>query len=173
MSDLALAIQNNRRIEVLDRDPIPKGWTADLDGMIRNRPEDYLAIIDDLASGISVKAIAEKHHKARITIRTIRDRHPAAAESYSVALNRNLEDGIHLLTEMLIEKADDIPAGKLGLNIHLLHKTHELHSGRATSRTEHVSVASPEDLQSLFDQLPTADASVIYRETPTLIKVIE
>jgi hypothetical protein len=158
--DLVDTLKVKKAIATLDRDPFPKSWNADIDGLMRNHPETYLSAVESLGSGQSLKGISVSLKLPLRTIRAIKERHPSCAESYQEAVKRNLEEGIHLLTELLVEKADEIPAAKLGLNIHLLNTNHQLLTGQATSRHEHVNVPTPEDLQKLFDQLPEAKAEI-------------
>jgi hypothetical protein len=138
----------------LERDPLPRNWNTTADFLMTRQPERYLSCVERLGAGDSIDKIARLLGVSKAALRCIRDRHPSALEGYREAIKRNLEEGVHLITERMIDSIDKISPNKYMFAVDVLMKNSLLLSGQATARTEHISVQSPEEIQKLFDQLP-------------------
>lgn len=161
MDDLSLQLQVNKSIRLLEQDTQPRSWPAAAAELMTVHPEKYLQVVELLGSGASLEKIARSTGVSKIALRAIRDRHPAALEAYQASIRRNIEEAAHLTTERIIESIDEISPNKLGFLMDMLIKSGQLLAGGPTSRHEQVHVASPEDLEQMYKQLPAADVKEI------------
>ena len=94
-------------------------------------------------------------------VRRVRHANPDVIRNIKQHLAVQLAEATQVLTEELIERAHEIPAEHLGRAIQATVTGHQLLSGGYTARVEHRTVATPEDLQKMFDSLPSLEVTQI------------
>ena len=155
--ELVTRVRASRTCAELVLDPLPKNWNKEAEELLEAQPEIYVGIVEAIASGDSPSKVATSSDVSLKAVRAIRDRHPEAIEGYRSAVIQNMQEGMHLATEKIIEKMDQIPPSKIGITLDILTKNLALVTGNATSRQEHVTVIRPEDLQKMYEALPSAN----------------
>jgi hypothetical protein len=94
-------------------------------------------------------------------VRKLRALNPKTMARIRANLTMNLTECIQVLTEDLLDRHGEMVPEAIGKNLHAVGQLHQLLSGGATSRVETRSIASPEDLQKMFEALPSAEATVV------------
>jgi len=94
-------------------------------------------------------------------VRRIRDEHPEAIANLKLTIATQLGETVQLLAERMLRSIDDIAPDKLPAALSQILDKYQLMSGGVTARFEHRNVATPEDLERMFNALPTAKARVI------------
>lgn len=114
-----------------------------------------------LASGNSPAKIEKLLGIEEEVVRRIRHANPDAVKNIKQHLAMQMAEATQVLTEELIARAAEIPAEHLGRAIQATGQLHQLYSGGYTARVEHRTIASPEDLQKMFDSLPSLEVTQI------------
>jgi hypothetical protein len=94
-------------------------------------------------------------------VRKVRHANPDSIRNIKQHLATQMAEATQVLTEHLIEKADQIPPEHLGRAIQATFQAHQIYSGGYTARVEHRTVPTPEDLQKMFDSLPSLEVTHI------------
>lgn len=118
-------------------------------------------ILHLLASGNSPAKINRLLGIEEEVVRLVRHANPDSIKNIKAHLATALAEASQVLTEELIARAHEIPAEHLGRALQSTYQGHQLYSGGYTSRVEHRTVASPEDLQKMFDSLPSLEVTQI------------
>lgn len=139
----------------LDRAPVKKHH-KDLNFLIESDPQAYKGLVDRLSSGQSINKICRETGFQSDIVRKIAKAHPASIDARRSAIVDLLEEAIHSTVERLAEENDEIGVSRLAEVLKETVKNYQLLRGEATARTETRSVASPEDLQKMFEALPQA-----------------
>lgn len=148
-------LKNKREIDNLSLDPVPRSWTVMAQGMMDGAPDKYLQILESLSRGDSITKVTKELKVNKEIVRGIRDRHPNhILDVQGRSIKANLQETIHRMSEVMVEKVDDIPPGKMGYNFGAILDRYLLMEGQATSRIEHIKVSSPDDLKRMYEQLP-------------------
>jgi hypothetical protein len=79
---------------------------------------------------------------------------------------RNLTEASQLMSERLVDEADQIPINALPNALGIVVDRTSLLVGQPTVRIEHKNVPSPEDLRKMFDALPQINAVDVSKERP-------
>ena len=131
---------------------------------------DFRPLLDKvlhlLASGNSPAKITKLIGIEEEVVRRIRHAHPDSIKNIKQHLATALAEASQVLTEELIARAHEIPAEHLGRALQSTYQGHQLYSGGYTARVEHRTVASPEDLQKMFDSLPSLEVTQIEDSKP-------
>lgn len=146
-----------RDILALRADPRPAQWTSQAQGLIDHQPERYIEIVGRIAEGELISQIAKELNVSKPTVRCIKARHPEALEGFRESIRNNIEEGLQKATQLLEEKLDKIPASRIALSVDILAKQAQLIQGSPTSIVRNERVPSPEDLQKMFESLPSAN----------------
>lgn len=148
-------LQINKGIRLLEQDPEPRRWPAEAAELLVVHPEKYLQVVQLLCDGDSIEKVRKATGLGRPALRAIMDRHPVIQQEQQIAIKRLSAEGLHTTLEAIVEKHDEISPNKLGFLMDLQVKANQLMSGGPTSRHETVHVASPADLEKMFEQLPS------------------
>ena len=124
-------------------------------------PTTWEQILTMLANGHSPVKISKWTGIETAVVRRIRDSHPETLSQIRQQLAVQLAEAAQNLTERLVEEADQLATGEIGKALSIVIDKHLLLSGHATSRIEHRSVPTPEELQQMFEALPMASAEVV------------
>ena len=122
-----------------------------------------------LAAGNSPAKIFKLIGIEEEVVRRIRHANPDSIKNIKQHIATQLAEATQVLTEELIERAHEIPAEHLGRAIQATVTGHQLLSGGYTARVEHRTVATPEDLQKMFDSLPSLEVEKIEDVKPDAI----
>ena len=114
-----------------------------------------------LASGNSPAKIQRLIGIEEEVVRRVRQAHPDAVRNIKQHLAMQMAEATQVLTEELIERAHEIPAEHLGRALQTTYQAHQIYSGGYTARVEHRTVPTPEDLQKMFDSLPSLEVTQI------------
>lgn len=114
-----------------------------------------------LAAGNSPAKITKLLGIEEEVVRRVRNAHPESIKNIKQHIATQLAEATQVLTEELIERAHEIPAEHLGRAIQATVTGHQLLSGGYTARVEHRTIATPEDLQKMFDSLPSLEVTQI------------
>jgi hypothetical protein len=114
-----------------------------------------------LASGNSPAKINKLLGLEEEVIRRVRHANPDSIKNIKSHISTQLAEATQILTEQLIENAHLIPPEHLGRALQSVYQGHQLYSGGYTARVEHRTIASPEDLQKMFDSLPSLEVEKI------------
>jgi hypothetical protein len=131
-------------------------------------PEVHQQIITLLANGHSPFKASRLTGIDTDVIRRIRDTYPETVERLKANLATNLAEASQLLAERLIEAAPKMQRGEIAKALNIAVDKWQLLSGGVTARTEHRNVATPEELQKLFEALPKANAQIVAEGTWTV-----
>lgn len=131
---------------------------------------DFRPLLDKvlrlLAAGNSPAKINKLIGLEEDVIRRIRYANPDAIKNIKQNLSTMMAEATQVLTEQLIEHAHEIPPEHLGRALQVTYTGHQLYSGGYTQRVEHRTIASPEDLQKMFDSLPSLEVTQIEDSKP-------
>lgn len=114
-----------------------------------------------LASGNSPAKIQRLIGIEEEVVRRVRQAHPDTVKNIKQHIAMQMAEATQVLTEELIDRAHEIPAEHLGRAIQVTYQAHQIYSGGYTARVEHRTIATPEDLQKMFDSLPTLELTQI------------
>lgn len=158
--ELPLAAQLSfvQEIEQIDKEigRAPVKHHKDLRYLLESDPKGYKDIIERLSLGQSVAKITRETGFQPAIIRSVVKVHPQAIESRRESIIDLLEESIHSVAEKISEGVDDLSINRAAELLKETVKNYQLLRGEVTSRSETRSVASPEDLQKMFDALPKA-----------------
>jgi hypothetical protein len=139
---------------------------AQVDCLAQHFPREYEQILTLLANGHSPAKIKKWTGIESDVIRRIRELHPEDVSRLKAHLAASLAEAAQCLSERLIAEADTMPITAVTSALSTAIDKHQLLSGGVTARTEHRTVATPEELQAMFDALPKANVTVIEEGTP-------
>jgi hypothetical protein len=114
-----------------------------------------------LASGNSPKKIQTLLGIEEEVVRLVRHANPDSIRNIKQHLATQMAEATQVLTEQLIEHAHEIPPEHLGRAIQATFQAHQIYSGGYTARVEHRTIPTPEDLQKMFDSLPSLEVTQI------------
>ena len=127
---------------------------AELDG----RREQCIEL---LASGMTPASVRSKLKLNIDVVRRIRDEHPECMAALKNNVAKTLGEASQVLAQRLLNSAEKIPIEKVPAALSMAIDKYQLLSGGVTQRTEHRNIATPEDLEAMFNALPQAKATVI------------
>lgn len=136
-------------------------WTMAARDLMDSAPEVYAGIVARMADGETNASLAKVTGFSIELMRKIRDLHPQVIEAGRKAAFARIEEALHSAAQRLADNIDTIPVRQLPITLGILVDKVQLLSGGATSRVEKVNVASPADLQAMFDQLPEAQVEKV------------
>jgi hypothetical protein len=126
---------------------------------------DFRPLLDKmlhlLAAGNSPAKITKLLGIEEEVVRRVRHANPDSIKNIKQHIAVQLAEATQVLTEELIARAHEIPAEHLGRAIQATVTGHQLLSGGYTARVEHRTIATPEDLQKMFDSLPSLEVTQI------------
>ena len=114
-----------------------------------------------LAAGNSPAEIQRLLGMREEVVRRVRHANPDSIRNIKSHLAVQMAEATQLLTEQLIERAHEIPAEHLGSAIQATFQAHQIYSGGYTARVEHRTIPSPDDIQKMFDSLPSLEVEKI------------
>jgi hypothetical protein len=114
-----------------------------------------------LASGNSPAKIQKLIGIEEEVVRRVRHANPDSIKNIKQHLSIQMAEATQKLTEELIERCHEIPAEHLGRAIQATFQAHQIYSGGYTARVEHRTIPTPEDLQKMFDSLPSLEVTKI------------
>jgi hypothetical protein len=129
--------------------------------LIEQNPSLYAAGVELLSQGLSPTAVSAATSLPLQTTRAISHFIPDYRSVVRSATARNLSQASLRLSEILAEKADQMPLDRIPFALAVTTDKGELLSGGVTARTEHRNIPTPEELQAMFNALPKANATVI------------
>ena len=135
--------------------------TAQAEIIEKCRPKLYEQILTLLANGHSPHKIWKLTGIESDVVRRIRDLNPETLANLKTTLATSLAEASQLLAERLIEAAPKMQRGEIAKALNIAVDKWQLLSGGVTARTEHRNVATPEELQKLFEALPRANAQIV------------
>ena len=91
---------------------------------------------------------------------------PEALHSAIRATGRNLAEAGQLLSERLINEADQLPVHALPAALGIVVDRSQLLVGQPTMIVGHKSVPSPEDVKRMFDALPKIEVTSVSNAEP-------
>lgn len=146
----------------------PKSNPLPLATLIENDPDNYRHAVDLLARGCSLKAVSISCSLPLATVKAmsafVPDYHKISRDSTA----RNLAQASLRMSEILLERADDLAPDRLAFTLAVATEKSELLGGGFTARTETRTIVSSDELQKLFEALPKAHA----REISSEVKLI-
>lgn len=157
------------RLDEDDRKAIPQGKTLqdryEYRAQLISQDPDFRPLKEKvlhlLASGNSPAKIQRLIGIEEEVVRRVRQAHPDTVKNIKQHIAMQMAEATQVLTEELIERAHEIPAEHLGRAIQTTYQAHQIYSGGYTARVEHRTIASPEDLQKMFDSLPSLEVERI------------
>lgn len=129
--------------------------------LIEADPDSYRDVVDLLSQGQSPKAVSVATAIPLPTVRAMSHFIPDYRIVVKDATARNLSQASLRMSEILVDRADQMPIDRIPFALAVTTEKSELLSGGVTQRTEHRKVATPEELQAMFNALPKAKATVI------------
>jgi hypothetical protein len=150
-------VYNQLRPQLPDAPSVFDERLAQIKRLINEQPELYGRTVQLLCEGLSPKKVAALSGLELETVRRIRSYHPEAIAAAQAQTIQHLREGALSASERMLETLDEIPPEKLAITLGILVDKLQLLTGGATQRTEHRNVPTPEDLQALFDALPSAN----------------
>jgi hypothetical protein len=132
-----------------------------LANLIEADPEAYRAAVDLLSQGQSPEAVSIATSLPIQTTRAMSSFIPDYRLVVREATARNLAQSSLRMSEILVDRADQMPIDRIPFALAVTTEKSELLSGGVTARTEHRKVVTPEELQAMFDALPKANATVV------------
>jgi hypothetical protein len=118
-------------------------------------------ILHLLASGNSPAKVQKLIGTDEEVVRRVRHANPDAVKNIKQHLSMQMAEATQVLTEELLDRVHEIPAEHLGRALQVTFQAHQIYSGGYTARVEHRTVATPEDLQKMFDSLPSLEVTQI------------
>lgn len=141
--------------------PANATWLQAVNTMMTERPESYAGIVRRLADGDTVPSVVKKTGLPVELVRKIRDLHPEHIEAGRRNAFARLEEALHSGAARLADQIDNVPLQSLPITLGVVFDKIQLIRGEATSRVEHKKIASPEDLQAMFNALPEAKVALV------------
>lgn len=129
--------------------------------LIEADPDSYRNAVELLSQGLSPKAVSIATGIPVETARCMSHFIPDYRIVVRDATARNLAQSSLRMSEILVDRADQMPIDRIPFALAVTTEKSELLSGGVTARTEHRKVVTPEELQAMFDALPKANASVV------------
>jgi hypothetical protein len=129
--------------------------------LIEADPDSYRNAVDLLSQGQSPKAVSVTTAIPLPTVCAMSHFIPDYRVVVKDATARNLSQASLRMSEILVDRADQMPIDRIPFALAVTTEKSELLSGGVTARTEHHHVPTPEELQAMFDSLPSAKAKVL------------
>jgi hypothetical protein len=142
-------------------DPLP------VSQLIEQQPKTYRDALELLAQGHSVPSVANISGLPTQILRCMANFIPNYHATVRFSTSRNLAFANHRLSEILLERSDEMPLDRVPFCLAVSVEKSELLGGGVSARTETRHVVSREELQKLFDSLPRA------RELPSDVKLLD
>jgi hypothetical protein len=139
-----------------------------------NDPDRYRMIVSLLSEGLSLRQIAVLTKTSINTVMSVRAREPAILEAEKQLVGRRMRGAVRLIVDKVLEQLEsgaleitnvrDLQSILVGAGI--LTDKSELLLGGATARVERRDVDRVADLESLWEQLPSADVIDVTEAPP-------
>ena len=130
--------------------------------MLKNHPALYTLVYQALLSGQPPYIVCQQYPQTDYTIVCqIRRIYPEIVLAGRRQIVHNLEQVSLSLSTRLALEGNTIGIDKVAGTLATVIEKLQLLTGGVTSRSEHVNAPKPEELQEMFNQLPTAKATVL------------
>lgn len=131
----------------------------------QEHPQMFARVVMDLMDGMIPEKIAKTCRCDVTLVRYLRRMYPEAMAAGRAQIIANLEEATLTLSQRLVEESPKLPLHLVSNVLSTAIEKTQLLTGNVTSRTEHLSAPSPEDLKAMFDSLPKA--KVIESDSPS------